>query len=49
MGHYVAEEIKLEARVNLDAYIQLFKYIYVCNKTQPLTSNSVTVTIGQAK
>lgn len=39
MGHYVADEIKLEAQATSDISIQLhnlLKYIYVCNKTQTL-------------
>lgn len=52
MGHYGADEIKLEAQATFDISIQLhnlLKYIYVCDKTQPLTSKSVAVTIGEAE
>ena len=35
MGHYVADENKLEAQATLDTWVQLHKQlekIYVCNK-----------------
>lgn len=51
MGHYVADEIKLEAQATLDISIQLHnlpKYIYDCNNAKTLMSNSDTVTIGGA-